>query len=125
MKYGVEFRYPYLSNELIDYVATLPENFRYNGVQNKPLLRKVAKKYLPKEVLNMPKRGFSFPLSYFIKNEEKVRVFIDENLESLKKRNFFNPEIIDQWWNNQNDVYDCVKIWQLVTFELWYQKYFV
>lgn len=125
MKYGVEFRYPYLSNELIDYVATLPENFRYNAVQNKPLLRKVAKKYLPKEVLNMPKRGFSFPLSYFIKNEEKVRVFIDENLESLKKRNFFNPEIIDQWWNNQNDVYDCVKIWQLVTFELWYQKYFV
>jgi len=125
MKYGVEFRYPYLSNELIDYVATLPENFRYNGVQNKPLLRKVAKKYLPKEVLNMPKRGFSFPLSYFIKNKEKVRVFIDENLESLKKRNFFNPEIIDQWWNNQNDVYDCVKIFQLVTFELWYQKYFV
>ena len=125
MKYGVEFRYPYLSNELIDYVATLPENFRFNGVQNKPLLRKVAEKYLPKEVLNMPKRGFSFPLSYFIKNEEKVRVFIEENLESLKKRNFFNPEIIDQWWNNQNDVYDCVKIWQLVTFELWYQKYFV
>lgn len=125
MKYGVEFRYPYLSNELIDYVATLPENFRYNGVQNKPLLRKVAEKYLPNEVLNMPKRGFSFPLSYFIKNEEKVRIFIEENLESLKKRNFFNPEIIDRWWNNQNDVYDCVKIWQLVTFELWYQKYFV
>ena len=125
MKYGVEFRYPYLSNELIDYVAALPENFRYNGVQNKPLLRKVAEKYLPKEVLNMPKRGFSFPLSYFIKNEEKVRVFIEENLESLKKRNFFNPEIIDQWWNNQKDVSDCVKIWQLVTFELWYQKYFV
>ncbi|WP_262149873.1 asparagine synthase (glutamine-hydrolyzing) [Chryseobacterium foetidum] len=124
MKYGVEFRYPYLSNELIDFVSTLPEKFRFNGIQNKPLLRKVSENYLPKEVLTMPKRGFSFPLNHFIKNEEKVQNFIIENLESLKKRNFFTSETIDTWWKNQNNFYDCVKIWQLVTFELWYQKYF-
>lgn len=124
MKYGVEFRYPYLSNALIDYVAALPENIRFNGVQNKPLLRKVAVKYLPQEVLNMPKRGFSFPVHYFIKNEQRVRDFIAENLESLKKRNFFRGEVIDEWWKHQENEYDWVKIWQLVTFELWYQKYF-
>lgn len=124
MKYGVEFRYPYLSNDLIDFVASIPENLRYNGIQNKPLLRKVAEKYLPGEVLKMPKRGFSFPLYNFIKNESRIRDFINTHLENLKKRNFFNAEIIDEWWQNQNDVYDCVKIWQLVTFELWYQKYF-
>ncbi|MGG7471052.1 asparagine synthase (glutamine-hydrolyzing) [Chryseobacterium arthrosphaerae] len=124
MKYGVEFRYPYLSNALIDYVAALPENIRFNGVQNKPLLRKVAVKYLPQEVLNMPKRGFSFPVHYFIKNEQRVRDFIAENLESLKKRNFFKGEVIDEWWKHQENEYDWVKIWQLVTFELWYQKYF-
>ncbi|AZA62031.1 asparagine synthase (glutamine-hydrolyzing) [Chryseobacterium indoltheticum] len=124
MKYGVEFRYPYLSNDLIDYVSSLPEKLRYNGIKNKPLLRKVADQYLPAEILKMPKRGFSFPLAHFIKTEPKVREFILENLNSLKKRNFFKPEIIDQWWNNQKNEYDCVKIWQLVTFELWYQKYF-
>lgn len=124
MKYGVEFRYPYLSNDLIDYVSSLPEKLRYNGVQNKPLLRKVAKEYLPSEILQMPKRGFSFPLAHFIKTEPKVRAFIIENLNSLKKRNFFNSNIIDEWWSNQKNEYDCVKIWQLVTFELWYQKYF-
>lgn len=124
MKYGVEFRYPYLSNDLIDYVSSLPEKLRYNGIQNKPLLRKVAEKYLPSEILQMPKRGFSFPLSHFIKTEPKVRTFIVENLESLKKRNFFSSKVIDEWWNNQKNEYDCVKIWQLVTFELWYQKYF-
>lgn len=124
MKYGVEFRYPYLSNDLIDYVSSLPEKLRYNGIQNKPLLRKVAEKYLPSEILKMPKRGFSFPLAHFIKTEPKVREFILENLNSLKKRNFFKPEVIDEWWNDQKNEYDCVKIWQLVTFELWYQKYF-
>ncbi|QBA22112.1 asparagine synthase (glutamine-hydrolyzing) [Chryseobacterium indologenes] len=124
MKYSVEFRYPYLSNSLIDYVASLPGNNRFNGTQNKPLLRKTAQKYLPQEILNMPKRGFSFPVSHFIKNEKRVREFITENLESLKRRNFFNAAVIDHWWNHQEHEYDWVKIWQLVTFELWYQKYF-
>jgi asparagine synthase (glutamine-hydrolysing) len=124
MKYGVEFRYPYLSNDLIDYVSSLPQEIRFNGTKNKPLLRKVSERYLPEEVLNMPKRGFSFPLAHFIKNDQKIQNFILENLESLKKRNFFNRDVIDEWWNNQKDEYDYVKIWQLVTFELWYQKYF-
>jgi len=124
MKYSVEFRYPYLSNDLIDYVSSLPEKLRYNGIQNKPLLRKVADQYLPSAILKMPKRGFSFPFAHFIKTESKVREFIIENLNSLKKRNFFNSEVIDAWWNHQKNEYDCVKIWQLVTFELWYQKYF-
>ncbi|PWN58698.1 asparagine synthase (glutamine-hydrolyzing) [Chryseobacterium viscerum] len=124
MKYSVEFRYPYLSNNLIDYVAALPEHIRFNGIQNKPLLRKTAEKYLPDSVLNMPKKGFSFPVNYFIKNEKKVRDFIVETLESLKKRTFFNAAMIDEWWNHQEHEYDWVKIWQLVTFELWYQKYF-
>ncbi len=124
MKYSVEFRYPYLSNSLIDYVSSLPDNIRFNGTQNKPLLRKTAAKYLPQRVLNMPKKGFSFPVNHFIKNEKRVRDFITENLESLKKRNFFNTSVIDEWWNHQEQEYDWVKIWQLVTFELWYQKYF-
>ncbi|MFS4431278.1 asparagine synthase (glutamine-hydrolyzing) [Chryseobacterium sp. S90] len=124
MKYSVEFRYPYLSNNLINYVASLPENIRFNGSKNKPLLRKTAEKYLPESVLNMPKKGFSFPVHYFIKHEKRVRDFIVENLESLKKRNFFNSAVIDEWWNYQEHEYDWVKIWQLVTFELWYQKYF-
>ena len=124
MKYSVEFRYPYLSNSLINYVASLPEKIRFNGIQNKPLLRKTAEKYLPESVLNMPKKGFSFPVHYFIKNEKRVRDFIVENLKSLKKRNFFNAAVIDEWWNHQEYEYDWVKIWQLVTFELWYQKYF-
>lgn len=124
MKYSVEFRYPYLSNDLIDYVSALPQNMRFNGIQNKPLLRKAAAKHLPQEVLNMPKKGFSFPVNYFIKKDKKIRDFITETLESLKKRNFFNAAVIDEWWNHQVHEYDWVKIWQLVTFELWYQKYF-
>ncbi len=124
MKHGVEIRYPYLSNDLIDFVSTLPEKLVFNGLQNKPVLRKVAKKYLPSQVLNMPKKGFSFPLDYFMRSNKDAQKFIIENLNSLKNRGFFKAEIIDQWYNNKDDSNRHLKIWQLITFELWYQKYF-
>ncbi|WP_374329649.1 asparagine synthase (glutamine-hydrolyzing) [Soonwooa sp.] len=124
MKYGIEFRYPYLSNKLIDYVAQLPIHIRYNGIINKPLLRKVAQNFLPKEVLEMPKKGFSFPLAYFIQSNDKAKNFISENLKSLKTRGFFNSDIIDKWQQEAQEPMDYVRLWQLVTFELWYQKYF-
>lgn len=124
MKFGVEFRYPYLSNALIDFVATLPEEIVYNGIQNKPLLRKVAGDFLPDEVMNMPKKGFSFPLAHFIRTKKEMQDFVNEHLESLAKRNFFKKEIIQDWWKNCREDYDYIKIWQVVTFEIWYRKYF-
>ena len=124
MKNGVEFRYPYLSNELIDYIAQLPENLRFNGIENKPMLRKVAKKYLPDEVMKMPKKGFSFPMLYWYKKDHFFSAFITENIDYLKKRKIFNNAIIDTWMNSIEKDFDLVKIWQLVTFEIWMQKYF-
>lgn len=124
MKYGVEFRYPYLSNDLIEFVAQCPENIRFNGVQNKPLLRKVAEKYLPEQVMKMPKKGFSFPMLYWYKRDATFRNFINEHIESLKTRKIFNNVTIEVWMNNIEKDFDLVKIWQLVTFEIWMQKYF-
>ncbi|WP_435522431.1 asparagine synthase-related protein [Chryseobacterium indoltheticum] len=58
---------------MIDYVSALPEELRYNGIQNKPLLRKVAEKYVHPEILKMPKRGFYFPCKLtFIKTELRL-----------------------------------------------------
>lgn len=124
MKFGVEFRYPFLSNALIDFVASLPEHIVFNGIQNKPLLRKVAAKYLPEQVLKMPKKGFSFPMAHFIKNNKMMQSFVEQKLESLMQRSFFDSKIIRKWWKNCSADEDYIKIWQLVTFEIWYCKYF-
>ena len=94
MKFGVEFRYPYLSNKLIDFVAQCPEKIRFNGIQNKPLLRKVAEKYLPEQVMKMPKKGFSFPMLYWYKRDATFRNFINEHIEFLKTRRIFNNATI-------------------------------
>lgn len=123
MKYGIEFRYPYLSNRLIDYVASLPENLRFNGTENKPLLRTIASKYLPMEVLNMKKKGFVYPLQSWYEEDQNLRNFISDHLALLKKRGIFNNELIEKWQTAILKPGNLGKIWQLTTFEIWMQTY--
>ncbi|WP_262915732.1 asparagine synthase (glutamine-hydrolyzing) [Chryseobacterium taklimakanense] len=124
MKNSVEFRYPYLSNDLIEYVAQIPEEIRFNGKINKPLLRKIAEKYVPAQVLVMKKKGFTFPFFQWYQEDQRLRNFIKEHLESLKKRNILNNSTIEKWQNSIHKPEDLNKIWQLVTFEVWQQTYF-
>ncbi len=124
MKYSVEFRYPYLSNELVDFVAKIPEDIRFNGILNKPLLREVAQKYLPKSVLNMKKRGFTFPVFQWFQNDFQLQNFVNEHIVSLKKRKVFSTKTIENWQKNIHSAEDLGKIWQLVTFEILMQTYF-
>lgn len=124
MRHSVEFRYPYLSNELIDFVAQLPQHYRFNGKINKPLLREVAKKELPKEILQMPKLGFTFPLARLMNDNIEVRTLAEKSLDLLRKRGIFNNDAIDNMVSNPISEENASKIWQLITFELWLQKYF-
>ena len=124
MKYGVEFRYPYLSNELVDYVASLPEEIRFNSMENKPLLRKVAEKFLPANVLQMKKKGFVYPLQSWYEDDKSLRSFIQLHIRLLKRREIFNNAPIEYWQKHILKPGNLSKIWQLVTFEIWMQTYF-
>lgn len=123
MMYSVEFRYPYLDNQLASYVASLPENIRFTGKENKPLLRKVASKKLPESILNMPKKGFSFPLARFINENKSLKNFVLETIQQLQERQVFNSKLISEWINEGITEANSSKLWQLLTFELWLQNY--
>lgn len=123
MMYSVEFRYPYLDNKLASYVASLPENVRFTGKENKPLLRKIVSKKLPESILNMPKKGFSFPLTRFINENESLKSFVLATIQQLEKRNILNSKLISEWLNEGITETNSSKLWQLLTFELWLQNY--
>lgn len=123
MRHSVELRYPYLGNELVDFIAALPLNMRYNFQTNKPLLRSVAKPYIHEDNLSMKKKGFSLPMGIWMQEHQQLNHYVYAQLQSLKKRHIFNNETIDVWWQYVKKPYDYHKIWQLLTFEIWLQTY--
>jgi len=61
MAHGIEVRIPFLDHELIKFSSNLPMKFKVNFLERKYLLKKVAERYLPKEIVYRKKSGFPLP----------------------------------------------------------------
>jgi len=92
MASGVEVRVPLVNLELAKFSATLPLKFKMKGSQTKYLLRMLAAKHLPAEIINRPKTGFGGPLRSWFKSDSGVQ-FLDilEN-DDYYFRTIFNIE---------------------------------
>lgn len=62
MAHGLEGRNPFLDQRIIEWATSLPPRVRLKGFVTKPILRKVARKYLPEQIVDAPKKGFEIPL---------------------------------------------------------------
>lgn len=71
MAHSLEVRSPFLSKELIEFAPGLRDDFKINGLTTKFILRDLAKKYLPEELIHKPKRGFEVPLKHWVNNQLK------------------------------------------------------
>jgi asparagine synthase (glutamine-hydrolysing) len=71
MAYSLESRSPLLAREVVEWSVKLPVKWKVQGVSNKYLLRKLAYKYIPREILDRPKRGFGVPIDSWLRGPLK------------------------------------------------------
>ncbi|WP_053960998.1 asparagine synthase (glutamine-hydrolyzing) [Sulfobacillus thermosulfidooxidans] len=63
MHYNLEIRVPFCDHEVVDLALRLPLALRRSGKEDKRVLREVAKRVLPPEIVRRPKQGFPTPLT--------------------------------------------------------------
>jgi len=63
MRHSLEVRTPYLNTELARFAERLPDAVLVRPGRGKLILREVAYRYLPRQLIDRPKRGFGLPLS--------------------------------------------------------------
>lgn len=83
MKYALEARNPLLDHRLVEFAYALPIDLKLQ-YGPKSLLKSILYKYLPKELIDRPKQGFSVPLKHWFRNELKEITF--EKIESLDEK---------------------------------------
>jgi asparagine synthase (glutamine-hydrolysing) len=71
MNYSLEVRTPLVDHEVVEYCATLPSSIKTKGGVPKHPLKAIAEKYVPREVLYRPKRGFAIPVASWLSKELK------------------------------------------------------
>ena len=96
MAQGLEGRSPFLHHPLIEWVAKVDKSNLLAGRNTKPILRSIARKYLPTEVVNAPKRGFEIPLVRWMTVDLRDMVYdICTREQSLLFDFFERPAIMD------------------------------
>jgi asparagine synthase (glutamine-hydrolysing) len=70
MACGLEVRCPFLDRDLARAALTAPIEQLMPGGQRKGLLRQIARKYLPKEIVDRPKMGFAIPIGEWFRNDD-------------------------------------------------------
>ncbi|MCD4756686.1 MAG: asparagine synthase (glutamine-hydrolyzing) [Arcobacteraceae bacterium] len=121
MSHSLEGRSPFLSRYMLEFVPTLQDQYKVNGKNTKFILRELAKKYLSKELLNQPKRGFEVPLKLWVEKDLKENIFdiLDTNCYSYK---FIDKQFIENLLNKKISVSDekrAKMLWTLYSLEIW------
>jgi asparagine synthase (glutamine-hydrolysing) len=122
---GVEGRYPFLDTNLIECIKRIPPNFLVNGQTEKGTLKKVARSYVPDQIINRQKFPFTAPggIDLLKMNSDLVNEYLSYN--RIKSHNFFDADAVERLKSRYlqkgfalNIPYDTDLIVFILTFEI-------
>jgi len=125
MCYSLEAREPFLDQHIIEYVAQLPDHFKYHKGNKKYILKEIAHRYIPAEMMDRPKMGFGVPIEKWLANE--LKPFVDEFITERKiwEQNIFHPgavlEIKRKFYAGRKEF--GMKLWYFLMFQMWHEKW--
>jgi asparagine synthase (glutamine-hydrolysing) len=125
MACSLEMRTPFLDHRLIEFAAGLPADLKVRGFKLKYLLKRAAERWLPAKIVYRQKRGFSVPISRWMRTG--LRPMLDEALGEgkLKQQGLFNAPFVrqrlEEHWSGRADHRKL--LWALFCFQLWYSRW--
>ena len=116
---SLEARVPYLDYRLVPLVLSLPEEYKIRNLTTKWLLKKVAADYLPKKIVHRPKRGFTVPITKWIKKSDFIQEFLTDR--RFYEHSLLNYDYVQQMFNahisKKED--NARQLWLVFVFNYW------
>jgi asparagine synthase (glutamine-hydrolysing) len=121
MRTSLESRVPFLDHRVVEFAWQLPMTMKRRKGQGKWLLRQVLDRYVPRDLVERPKMGFSVPISNWLRGplRDWAEALLDER--RLRDEGLLNVAMIRQAWREhlsgkRNWQYS---LWNILMFESW------
>ena len=125
MSVALEGREPLLDHRIIEFVSQLPSDLKYNNGQTKYLLKKLVYKYIPREIMDRPKAGFTFPMNEWLTSDLKHYLLHYINEEQLSKHKYVDIKKAMSLRKNflEGKTNNDIQIWLILMFQMWWNKW--
>jgi asparagine synthase (glutamine-hydrolysing) len=125
MAASVELRVPFLDHKLLEFCLQLPDDLRLRGVTGKYLLKRLAQRWLPDDILYRKKQGFPVPIARWFRG--KLRGAIEEILLDPRtlQRGYLRPDYVRQvleLHGSERGDYSR-RILSMLILELWHRRF--
>lgn len=125
MANAFEVRFPLIDHKLVEFMASIPSQFRMKNGQKKYLLKALMKNRLPEEIINKPKLGLNPPMGHWLKTDLSFLIEDYLSSQSIKKRGLFHYQevqnILSTHIAGKRDL--SLQIWGLIVLEEWFRQY--
>jgi asparagine synthase (glutamine-hydrolysing) len=127
MSESIEAREPFLDYRLIEFLASIPAAVKCTGKQTKYLLKQLTHKYVPANIMNKPKKGFTIPIDEWFTGDLKflINEYLDDSIISRKE--YINKEYVKSqkglFFEKKLNYEKKFNLIFLLFFEMWYKKW--
>ena len=123
---SIEARTPFLDDQMINYIKNVPSKYLTKMTNSKILLKDIARKYIPDEIINRKKKGFVLPKESWLKKELRNQLIYFASKEFLSKQEIFSYSYLDnllkKFFSSNKNINLTEKTWTFFIFQFWYEK---
>jgi asparagine synthase (glutamine-hydrolysing) len=126
MAHSVEVRSPFLDYRLVEFAAALPESLKIRGPVVKSILKDTFRDLLPPGVADRPKEGFVLPVNDWLAGSLREWPAKVLSRERMARHGCFDAETVLGLTKamRPGDAARAGKIWNLMMFQIWWERYF-
>ena len=119
MQHGLEVRAPLLGHAVARFAARLGEADCFEPGAGKKVLRAVAKKYLPADWIDRPKKGFGMPMGGWGTQRMLAEFGLIVQSGDSRLGEWFGQEMLQSYLAHQQKVPALYQLWTLFILENW------
>jgi asparagine synthase (glutamine-hydrolysing) len=125
MAVGLEVRVPLIDHRVIEFSAGLPDSQLYQNGNGKIILKALLERYLPRNMFERPKMGFSIPIGQWFRNALKPLMLDYLSEERLGAEGIFNTVFVNRIINEHlsGEANHQHRIWSLLVWQMWRERW--
>lgn len=121
MAVSLETRVPMLDRDVVEFAWTLPMEYKKQDGVGKLVLRDVLYRYVPKEMMDRPKKGFSIPITKWLREpglKEWAEALLDKN--TIRSQGILDADVVWRMWTDYIEHGNWrIQLWYILMFQSW------